>query len=110
MSLTKADMDIAGDYARLCTDAEVGQRCHGMLVAEYEQTVAEVLAVSGRAALLDDNPVLQISLARRRPYLDPLNHIQTVAIRRHRAAAGSEWLDPVLRSINAIAAGMRNTG
>jgi phosphoenolpyruvate carboxylase len=54
-------------------------------------------------------------LARRNPYLDPLNHIQIALLKRYRQAPGSDtspsaWLDPLLRSINAIAAGMRNTG
>ena len=52
---------------------------------------------------------------RRNPYLDPLNHIQIALLKRYRAAPGSDerpsvWRDPLLRSINAIAGGMRNTG
>jgi len=54
-------------------------------------------------------------LSRREPYLDPLNHIQLALIRRYRDQEQDEnererQLDPLLRSINAIAAGMRNTG
>jgi phosphoenolpyruvate carboxylase len=64
---------------------------------------------------MEETKALQISLARRNPYLDPLNHIQLALLRRYRADPGSDtapsvWLDPLLRSINAIAAGMRNTG
>ena len=69
-----------------------------------------MLAITGEAELLDDDTVLKRSLDRRRPYLDPLNHIQIVALKRYREAGDRVWLDPVLRSINAIAAGMRNTG
>ena len=55
------------------------------------------------------------SLDRRNPYLDPLNHIQIMLLKRYRNQALDEeernrWLEPLLRSINAIAAGMRNTG
>jgi phosphoenolpyruvate carboxylase len=43
-----------------------------------------------------------------------LNHIQVAALARYRSeteeSKREEWLDPLLRSINAIAAGMRNTG
>jgi phosphoenolpyruvate carboxylase len=58
---------------------------------------------------------LQRSLARRHTYLDPLNHIQVALLKRYRAEPDREeeriqWLTPLLRSINAIAAGMRNTG
>jgi len=52
-------------------------------------------------------------MKRRDPYLDPLNHIQIMLIKRHRQYQGEEpspWLDNLLRTINAIAAGMRNTG
>jgi len=52
---------------------------------------------------------------RRDPYLDPLNHIQIKLLKRYRdesldEAERQKWLNPLLRSINAIAAGMRNTG
>jgi phosphoenolpyruvate carboxylase len=65
--------------------------------------------------LMEETKALQISLVRRNPYLDPLNHIQMALLKRYRANPGSDeapsvWLDPLLRSINAIAAGMRNTG
>jgi phosphoenolpyruvate carboxylase len=52
---------------------------------------------------------------RRDPYLDPLNHIQIKLLGRTRNDQVSDeererWLEPLLRSINAIASGMRNTG
>jgi phosphoenolpyruvate carboxylase len=52
---------------------------------------------------------------RRDPYLDPLNHIQIKLLKHYRDKSltreeRDSWLDPLLRSINAIAAGMRNTG
>lgn len=48
-------------------------------------------------------------------YLDPLNHNQLVLLERYRDAKTNQsereaYLDPLLRSINAIARGMRNTG
>ena len=66
--------------------------------------------------LMEETPLLQYSLQRREPYLDPLNHIQITLIKRHRHYAQeqqtveSPWLPVMLRTINAIAAGMRNTG
>ncbi|WP_423823648.1 phosphoenolpyruvate carboxylase [Salinisphaera sp. SPP-AMP-43] len=107
MSLAKADMPIAAEYARLADEhAHVFDYIH----AEYNRAVKGLLAITGEPKLLDDDPVLQTSLDRRRPYLDPLNHIQIAALTRYREAGDRVWLDPVLRSINAIAAGMRNTG
>ena len=54
-------------------------------------------------------------MSRRRPYLAPLNHIQVVLLKRCRneflpQEERERWLNPLLRSINAIAGGMRNTG
>ncbi|WP_353108981.1 phosphoenolpyruvate carboxylase [Salinisphaera dokdonensis] len=107
MSLAKSDMRIAATYAELAPDnAEVFQAIR----SEYERAVEHILAITGESELLDDDVVLKRSLDRRRPYLDPLNHIQITALTRYREAGDRAWLDPVLRSINAIAAGMRNTG
>jgi phosphoenolpyruvate carboxylase len=78
--------------------------------------VAEVLSVAHLSALMEETPLLQYSLQRRDPYLDPLNHIQITLIQRHRqyvqetGNTDSPWLPTLLRTINAIAAGMRNTG
>jgi len=82
---------------------------------EYQRTVTQVLNVVGAQRLMEENPTLAFSLSRRNPYLDPLNHVQITLLRRYRDTALNEgermlWLDPLLRSINAIAAGMRNTG
>ena len=54
-------------------------------------------------------------LSRREPYLDSLNYIQLDMLKRYRNSELDEseraaCLDSVLRTINAIAAGMRNTG
>lgn len=110
MSLSKAELDIAGTYADLCRDKTIANRFLTLIQDEHQRAMREILAVTGKDGLLDENQALQVSLMRRQPYLDPLNHIQTVALRRYRSGAEADWLDPILRSINAIAAGMRNTG
>jgi phosphoenolpyruvate carboxylase len=73
------------------------------------------LAMAKRDTLLDDIPPLVLLLWRCNPYLDPLNHIQIKLLKRCRDESRAEeereqWQDPLLRSIDAIAAGMRNTG
>jgi phosphoenolpyruvate carboxylase len=115
MALFKANMGIAREYAELCEDRVTSEQIYGMVKSEFDRTVAQVLATSGVRELMEDTKALQISLLRRNPYLDPLNHIQIALLKRYRANPGSDeapsvWLDPLLRSINAIAAGMRNTG
>ncbi|ADE15304.1 Phosphoenolpyruvate carboxylase [Nitrosococcus halophilus Nc 4] len=115
MSLAKAELRIAQQYAELCLDPETGERIFAMLSAEYQRTVTQVLHIVGAHTLLEENPSLALSLRRRDPYLDPLNHIQLTLIQRTRdplltPVERQAWIDPLLRSINAIAAGMRNTG
>ncbi|HRZ53793.1 MAG TPA: phosphoenolpyruvate carboxylase, partial [Candidatus Contendobacter sp.] len=119
MSLSKVEVGIAREYARLCETADTETGIYERFRAEYERTCREILAVAQAATLLEENPTLAKSLERRNPYLDPLNHIQVTLLPRYRQAArdhgadapeAETWLRPLLRSINALAAGMRNTG
>lgn len=114
MALTKADLGIAESYAALTVDPAAGAKVYGMIHAEYERTKTELLSLASIDSLLSEDPLLQRSLKRREPYLDPLNYIQLELLKRYRRARDEDVrqraLDPLLRSINAIAAGMRNTG
>ncbi len=115
MALFKADINIAREYAHLCQDKELAHQIFTMVYDEHECTLDEVLKVVNAETLIADNPTLALSLSRRDPYLDPLSHIQVTLLGRFRDESLSEqerttWLNPLLRSINAIAAGMRNTG
>ncbi len=115
MSLTKGEMQIAGEYAGLVKDHAMAENIYGMISGEYQTTLNEVLRVSGAKDLVEIDPVLGTSMQRRNPYLDPLNHIQITLLERYRDESLSDaeremWLKPLLRTINAIAAGMRNTG
>ncbi len=115
MALFKAEMEIAREYSQLCDDAAVREEVFNCIRTEYQRTVTQVLNVADATGLLQENPPLALSLARRDPYLDPLNHIQIQLLKRLRqeqeqGIEDSVWRDPMLRSINAIASGMRNTG
>jgi phosphoenolpyruvate carboxylase len=116
MSLSKADLTIAREYACLFRDPQVGDNIYGLFAEEYCKTVAQILEITGMWELLEDNPALALSLERRNPYLDPINHIQVTLLKRYRQAVtrseteAQAWLQPLLRSINALAAGLRNTG
>ncbi len=112
MALFKADMQIAQEYAALCEDKNTALEVYGRIRDEFEHTLTQVLNVADATMLLEENPALALSLLRRNPYLDPLNHIQVILLERYRKEGeeGRRWLDPLLRSINAIATGMRNTG
>ncbi len=116
MALYKAQMDIAKEYAEQSPNKEQALGIFEKIRTEYELTVDQVLSATGLEKLMEDTPLLQYSLTRRDPYLDPLNHIQITLLGRHRSAiegtdnVESVHLDGLLRTINAIAAGMRNTG
>ena len=114
MSLFKAAMHIAHEYLRLASDQERANAIFRLIEDEFHRTVTQVLNVAGLHGLMEETPDLQLSLARRNTFLDPLNHVQIALLERYRGEPSQErreqWLDPLLRSINAIAAGMRNTG
>ena len=115
MALYKADIVTAGEYSELCLSQDTTNSVFDKVSAEYKRTLEYTLKVAQMSTLLDDIPPLALSLMRRDPYLDPLNHIQIMLLKRTRDESLSdeeraEWLNPLLRSINAIAAGMRNTG
>jgi phosphoenolpyruvate carboxylase len=113
MILAKTDMDIAAEYAALAPAGVDAAGTLGAIRQEYERCLQEVLAVThSRHLLADDRPLAQ-AIAMRNPHLEPLNHIQVELLERHRGlppGAPDPWLDPLMRSVNAIAAGLRNTG
>jgi phosphoenolpyruvate carboxylase len=114
MALTKADMEISEEYARLCDHSNT-MAIYRAIADEFALAVAGVMQVAQIEVLLEDNQTLALSLSRRRPYIDPINHIQVRMLKRYRSesvwdAEQESWLAPLMRSINAIASGMRNTG
>lgn len=115
MALSKTDMGIAKEYAGLCSNHNSGKRIHHLIESEYQRCVDWILDIISSKELLEDNPILANSLKRRNSFLGPLNFIQVLLLRRLRAAEvdsveKNPWMLPLLRTINAIAAGMRNTG
>ncbi len=114
MSLIKADLEIAEEYARLC-DHPNTMGIYRAIADEYALTVETVKRVAQIEMLMADNEPLALSISRRRPYIDPINHIQVRLLKHYRSesvweAEQDSWLTPLKRTINAIAAGMRNTG
>jgi phosphoenolpyruvate carboxylase len=116
MSLLKADMDIAALYADLVPDKTLSRQIFARIQAEYDRTHAQVLAITGHAALMDADPTLQRAIHLRNPYVDPLNYLQVEMLRRIRALPDQEsdeaqaLREVIVVTINGIAAGLRNTG
>lgn len=115
MALCKSDMYIAKEYAGLCVNPQTGESIHSMITSEYQRCVDSVLKISKSERLLADTPALADSLKRRETYLGPLNYLQVFLLKKARENEDlmpeeNPWMKPLLRTINAIAAGMRNTG
>ena len=112
MALSKADLSIARDYAQLVQNKTTAASIIDDIEKEYKLTVSMLLEVMNSQELLADNKKLSLSLNRRKPYLDPLNYIQVMLIKKHResTADNKKSFDMLLRTIHAIAIGMRNTG
>ncbi len=111
MALAKADMRVAAQYIELVEPVELRERIWTAITGEFDRTVRLLLDVTGQQALLDRDPVLQRSIARRNPYVDPLSFIQVELLERFRDNGSvEEFLRPVLLSINGIAGALKNTG
>jgi phosphoenolpyruvate carboxylase len=113
MACAKADPDIARRYVALWEDRAAGERIWREIVDELERTRRELVLVGGGTRLLDADPVLQASIDRRNPYVDPLSFIQVELLGRLRAAGEErdEQLERTsLLTINGISGGLRNTG
>lgn len=115
MALFKTDLIIGKDYSKLGLNQQQAEAIYNMIAEEHIRSVETCLDISGNDYLMADTPQVALSLSRRTPYLEPLNHIQVAVLKRYKDPSLSDeerdaWLTPLLNSINAIAAGMRNTG
>lgn len=117
MTVSKTEFGMAKDYAQIAKynlgEATV-DRLYADIEAEYKLVVKMLLEVTGQSRLLENNQRLASILQWRNAYLDPINHIQLAILKRIRQsdedADMSEWQAPIMRSINGIATGLRNTG
>jgi len=111
LALMKADMLIAARYVELVESEEIRTRIWGAMEREYHDAVKMMLAVTGQAKLLDREPVLQRSIERRNPYVDPLSFVQLELLKRlRRDGRPDALLRPVLLAVNGIAGALKNTG
>ncbi|HEU5097954.1 MAG TPA: phosphoenolpyruvate carboxylase [Roseiflexaceae bacterium] len=114
MILGKADLHVAERYAELTPDQQVAREMFGAIKDEYVRASRLIPQIAKIDHLLDNSPVLQKSIARRNPYIDPMSYVQVELLRRLRAdPEGPDHVgleDAILLSISGIAAGLKNTG
>src|SRR3546814_18448330 len=84
MVLAKSDMALASRYADLVQDQEAAQAIFARIREGWQQTHDGLLAITGQSRLLERNPALDSSLRLRLPYIEPLNLLQIVLLKRHR--------------------------
>ncbi len=115
LDLAKADIGIAELYAALVEDRALRDAIFSAIAEEHARACRWICTVTGQDALLSSTPVMQRSIERRNPYVDPLNFIQVALLRDLRALPPDSpdyeaALEAVMLTVNGIAAGMKTTG
>lgn len=114
VSLAKADLGIARQYAALVQSDAVRKKVFGLVEAEHARSVAMVLAVNERQQLLENQPTLAQSIRLRNPYIDPLNYLQIRFLSLWREAGDAQRTEHLRRllalTVKGVAAGMKSTG
>jgi phosphoenolpyruvate carboxylase len=111
LAMTKADMLIAERYVALVQNSDIRDRIWGRIRAEFDLAVESLLAIRGGDRLLGSEPVLQRSIERRNPYVDPLSYIEIELLNRLRTdPSDQDVVDTLHLAVNGIAGGLRNTG
>lgn len=110
MVLSKANMDIAFEYAQLCEEEEV-RNIYQIILHEWQLTKDIILMIEEQEELLAKNSYLKESLDYRMPYFNVLNYIQLELIRRQRTGQLPADQDKLIHiTINGVATGLRNSG
>ncbi|MGQ0717869.1 MAG: phosphoenolpyruvate carboxylase [Pseudonocardiales bacterium] len=111
MTLAKTDLRIAESYVSVLVEPSL-QPLFDTIVNEHDLTKREVLRLTGGSTLLARHHLLRDTLRVRAAYLEPLHHLQVSLLARRREVGepDPDLRRALLRTVNGIAAGMRNTG
>ena len=117
LALAKTNMPVFGRYAQLGADLEGGSALIEMINAEYENTLAAILKLTGSEQLLDKGSWVHRSIDVRNGYVGPLNLLQIELMKRCAAASEADSPDylsdleyQTQLTIKGVSTGMRGTG
>ncbi len=111
LAMAKADMTIAERYVALVQSDAIRERIWSRIRTEYDLAERAMLSIRDEGQLLGGEPVLQRSIQRRNPYVDPLSYIEIELLKRLRQDPTDEDVVATLHlAVNGIAGGLRNTG
>ncbi len=112
MTLKKTDLKTARRYVETLVPKEL-QHFLTTIEEEFNLTIAEILLLTGKSALLSDQPVLARTLEVRDTYLAPIHSLQVNLLDRVRNSGDNPeptLIRALLLTINGVATGLRNTG
>jgi len=110
LSLAKADLFIAEQYAGLVEPRELGEQTFARIQSEYERAEAGILVITEQRQILEKAEVLRESIRLRNPYVDPLNFLQLRFLEEWRKNGDPELLHLLRLTVHGIASGMKSTG
>jgi phosphoenolpyruvate carboxylase len=110
MVLGKADLNIAARYSQLA--GPLHEHFFPGMRAEFDLCVETLLRIKEQQVLLEGQSSLRRSIRLRNPYVDPMNLLQVVLLRRWRAGDRQDdaLYSALVASVNGIARGIQDTG
>ena len=114
LSLARADIGVARQYAALATGDDHARRWSA-IESEHRRTVAWLARITGWERLMDGDPELRRRIVLRDPYVDSLSAMQVMLLGRLRSRPDDDpergaLLRLVQLTVNGIAGGLQATG
>jgi phosphoenolpyruvate carboxylase len=112
MTIAKTDLKTARKYVESLVDPKLHHFLE-RIEAEYQLTISEILALTGKTEILGDQQILARTLQIRDNYLAPLHLLQVSLLKKVRQQGDSHdslISRALLLTINGVATGLRNTG